>query len=402
MTTAARCWNRLDLAIVWLLAGGFIAGQAMTSAAAQDDVLKTQAAHLAAMTVEERAHFEKNLAAFRALSPAEQAQFRSLHAQVQGDAQLRQMMTTYTTWLKTLTPGQIDELRQETDLARRRNLVEKFRKDQLAKSESNWPGAPLGNRATRPGPLAQIPAKDLDGVFQILARSLPVGVREQLPAHDTDIHRLARFARILEYSVRDQEPGAWLESLDTDELQNAVATPEFQQQVLRSPQPELRRRSLLMLLLRVVEQNTNSLLQPLLPSDEQLQGHFSQLTPSQSFDLRQLSQEDFRRELSRSYLEAHPNPQLQQLLATRETLQRFRQQIFPGRFGGPQRLPGGPRGFRPGEGPPPEGRPPGREEDGPPFRDNGGPPPRPGDRPPRPPERQGPGFDRPFPPPDRP
>lgn len=175
------------LAATWMIAVlGLTAGR---SVAVGDDVnLAERANRVRQMTAEDRARLQKNIETFRQLPAEEQAAYRHLSEVVESDPGLKQLMATYTAWLQTLTPGQREELRLEHDINKRRDLVERFRKEQIEKEEMPLPELETGGR--NPWQAPTLESSELLAVLDLVKNALPEDRKARLPEARDEIGRL--------------------------------------------------------------------------------------------------------------------------------------------------------------------------------------------------------------------
>lgn len=149
----------------------------------------------------DRARLQRNFDTFRALPAAEQERLRLLDMELKEDARnqghLRQIMDEYYNWLATLTPGQRDDLRRETDPSRREKLVRTYLKEQQDQADITSPAK--GAKAPK-----GLSAKDLDGVLGVIEDAMRK--RQMLsPSEIAQLEKkqgLARHTAILDLAFR--------------------------------------------------------------------------------------------------------------------------------------------------------------------------------------------------------
>jgi hypothetical protein len=175
------------------------------------------------MSAAERRALEENYEEFRALSEAEREQYRRLHADLEQDPALKTVLGEYSTWLRTLSPWQRQELQSETDWSKRLELVRRIRDEQRNALESRrnedrgrrpslramaWPAILRGFPKLEP--------RDLAAVMKVIHESLP-----QTPELDQQVQSAGksasvRYVRILTAAIRHalEQSGSSESSLD--------------------------------------------------------------------------------------------------------------------------------------------------------------------------------------------
>lgn len=351
------------IGVVWLFVG-------RTFAAGDDVNLAERANRVKQMTAEDRARLQKNIETFRQLTAEERAAYRHLSATVESDPGLKQLMATYTAWLQTLTPGQREELRLERDINKRRDLVEKFRKEQVEKEEMPLPELESGSR--NPWQVPTLESSELLAVLDLVKNALPEDRKARLPEARDEIGRLEQAWAIAGNLWRPPvEAGTivlpfekMLDVVETPAVRDFLSTPD-RQRALWGAWAGVIGRSLFQEIHREIEKRT--------PDDATLVKYFSDLEPSQRFELNQLTRDDWRREMIRTYFNKHPDPDFERLMqlrpgrrpGDRSSGSDGRGPGFPprnGDGGGPQRPGERIRGFLdngPPGGPRPPGPPPG-------------------------------------------
>jgi hypothetical protein len=122
----SRFWLTLLACLGGLLCpGGFCGNRA--EAVDRGREREENLARLSRLSAPERENLKRNLQEFRALPAAEKERLRALQRALQADAQsggrLNRVLDAYYDWLKTLSPGQRSDLRNEADPVRRSQQV---------------------------------------------------------------------------------------------------------------------------------------------------------------------------------------------------------------------------------------------------------------------------------------
>lgn len=125
---------------------------------------------LAAQTESQRARLKHNFELFKAMSPDEQDRLRRLDRELKDDArnnqgQLQDVMNRYYDWLMTLTPGQAEDLRRETDPNKREKKIREFLREQQAHASSAEP--PQGTRFPK-----GLSDEDLAAVLDVMEQAM--------------------------------------------------------------------------------------------------------------------------------------------------------------------------------------------------------------------------------------
>lgn len=340
-------------ATIWLLLAA--CPQAALPVRAADEVhLAERANRVKQMTAEERARLQKNIERFEKYSPEEKAAYRQLSTTVEGDPALKQLMSTYTAWLQTLTPGQREELRLEQDINKRRDLVEKFRKEQQEKEEFSLPELEPGGRMTPPPPLSK---GELAAVLKVIEAVIPESRKQLFPDARDEIGQLERASAIASALFWGSPDGGQSFPLPFDQMLENVTSPLVKAFVTAPDQERFKVFAWGGVIIVTVRQEAERELQKRTPGDDVLSKYFAELDPSKRFELNnQFRGSDWRREVVALYFQDHPNEDINRLFVLR---QRWRR---PGERGSGFDGRGGPRpGF-------------------PPRNGDGGGPPRPGER----------------------
>lgn len=120
-----------------------------------------------AMSQAERERLEHNFKVFTDLPVDQQKRLRQLDQDLRQNPDLRPVMDEYVRWFSTLSLGQRDDLRKETDPRRREELVRKFREEHEKSPQRQGPFARRGQF----GPRGLNPT-ELAAVLEIIERAI--------------------------------------------------------------------------------------------------------------------------------------------------------------------------------------------------------------------------------------
>lgn len=124
-------WSR-SLRAVGFGIGTVICVMVLLGASGQNQDQETEnRKKIEAMTPAERAQLKRNYEKFQKLSAKEKQRFRELHSATRSQPELNRVMRSYCDWVKTLTPWEQEDLRNETDPKERLKLIRKFRSQQI-------------------------------------------------------------------------------------------------------------------------------------------------------------------------------------------------------------------------------------------------------------------------------
>ena len=180
---------------------------------------------------------KSNLLEFENLTEERRQQYREIHKSTTNDPELAQVLSDYFEWLKTLSPYQRTELREETDDQARLALVRSFRAQQEERREDSqkfmrqkWAGRP------------KLSSEDFRAVIGAIESWLHLADRtelEKLQGFRRDFH-LVRQALPLEYreervlrlpaelnnaivaAIADEQLREWLKEHPTRERQRRI------------------------------------------------------------------------------------------------------------------------------------------------------------------------------------
>lgn len=307
--------------------------------AGQSDVARRQA-ELAALTEPEREQVLRNFTRFESLPPAERQRLREMDAAIRAEPRLNQLLETYTSWLKTLTPGQLSRLEEATDPVARAALVAEFRQNQANQMDSPVPNLVLPGsgerpRGWRPPSLSET---ELLAFLQPLAERLPANKQIEISRD----HLLDDAVRVVDASITNTPGGlaAWPPPDAVNEMIEALP-PHIRANMTSDQRPEFRRMSCFGLTLASLWRLWEAEFDRLRPSDEELRKFFAELDASSREELSNLDPFRYRRELLTLYFREHPTPEVERLMQMRERTESLRggfMRFFdrrPGMGGGP-------------------------------------------------------------------
>lgn len=283
---------------------------ALCSAMARGDALTPEARELrrkeiAGKSESERARLQRNFKAFRELPQAEQdwlRQFaRELKDDDRGEGKLRGVMNEYHDWLSTLTPGQRDDLRKESDPARREKRVRDLLKKQQDLADAT--GAKAGVNAPR-----RFSLEDLDAVMSIFEQAIrPLLSPEEIEQLKKK-HGVARHTFILDQAFRPR-PGTgpmagavarWWSDKVLDAMTDAIANPAQQHQVRNNREGP--RIVILRLLVAAIRAEYESEYEKIKPDQETLERSFVQLSSEEQDEIMRLPFDQQQKKLFDIYM----------------------------------------------------------------------------------------------------
>lgn len=339
------------------------------------------------MSQVERDRLQRNLQSFEVLTPDQKEHYRQLNIQLEekrksGDG-LIGLMSTYSAWLETLTPGQREELRKEPDSARKLSLVQKIKEEQYRQVETFSNDPPPVERGPRP-----LLPSELNAVMKMLLADLPEDEQKKLGKG----HKPEQFVEILRRSVHHYPDGPreWPSSAVQDEILKSVPS-QIRTYIKRNP--AIQRERAVAILFNSVRQVAEGP-RPRYPNSDDLQQIVQGMSDEQKKKLDDLPGDERHDKLVQQYFESHGKHR-QDLMKGLIGLVREVGLIMPPRTNGePPLRPGDRPGDRRGPGGPndrgPNDRGPGEKgfEGGPADRPSRQEPPTPRPDPPPPRDRE--------------
>ena len=269
--------------------------------------LSQRQAAIERMSAAETDRLERNFNRFQSLSEAERDDLRKLHSDLEQDQRngghLRDLMEAYSAWLKTLSPGQREDLRRASP-TRRAELVRRMREEQeQQRSKPNPPANALGLRQPmRPQGLNQ---RDLDAVLRVVEEDLRTVLTAEQFNELKSLDGPAKHLFLMEESLKSGRE-AGIAGYESDRLTRdmieGITEPAFRNRLLQVKFPEQRRHTLLFL----IGMGILSEIDRAKPDDRTRQEFFLKLKKSQQEELLNLPQEQIQERLTRLYMEAHP------------------------------------------------------------------------------------------------
>lgn len=134
---ASATWQQTCFVVAGLL---LLTAAAPTPAGkpASEQVLAERRKQIEQLSDAKRKELIRKYDAYRQLSEGERDHLRSLHHDVETNADLKNVMVQYCTWLKNLDVTQQEQLRQAKTPEQKRNLVVKIKQDQHQRREELW------------------------------------------------------------------------------------------------------------------------------------------------------------------------------------------------------------------------------------------------------------------------
>lgn len=309
---------------------------------------------IATMPADKRDQLRKSFEAFRKLPLERQEQIKQLHADVQADGSLKDVMDKYYEWLvTTVDAGQQDELRKESKINLKIKLVKKYRDEQASeRSSHDWAGMG-GPRDPKRMPV--LDGEQLAEVIAILEKMVQENLKSEEKSKLASLAGSQRHSQILAYAVdreieRDHKgggrpqplPGFMIDKLK--EVTGGKLAPMGRPEILDKPWfPK-------MMLWTTVARTLEDQLKSLPPSQSDLEKRFEELKPTERDEIMRLRPDEGQRRLEELYRDAHP--ELYPLDSARRYSDSMRRLFQPPRDNRPPA--GGPN---PEGGPKPEPRP---------------------------------------------
>lgn len=112
----------------------------VTSAAPEvsEETLAKRRQTIQQLNESQRQELVRKYTSYRELDEVERNHLRTLHKDIEANAELKDVMQKYVEWLKNLDVTQREQLRQAKTPEQKRNLVERFRKEQTERKNELW------------------------------------------------------------------------------------------------------------------------------------------------------------------------------------------------------------------------------------------------------------------------
>jgi hypothetical protein len=336
-----------------------VAGVATLLLAADEvsrDDLKARRARIEKMSPLEREVLHKKFDRFTALSPEQQQSCRDIHRAVEEDhsgRELRNVVSNYSAWLRTLSPWQRQKIRDEADPQKRLALVREIKADQELATERRAPDDRTGGRRSdqepsRPGRwnrFWRLGTDDLQRVVDVVEESVPFSQeeRDQFAKLERPAHRHVHIMLAAIQRAFGDDVEAARRSWPNDALMNEMADAIHDERYRNLPRDEEhgddhRRRLLRLLLFNSLKKEAEGELDVLIPNRrETILAYVKQLDENERFELLNQGLEGSRGHddmLAWRYLQAQHNPYARDL----EQLGKVLRPWFPRRFDGQREL----------------------------------------------------------------
>jgi hypothetical protein len=255
--------------------------------------------HLSRLSAPERENLKRNLQEFRALPNREKERLRTLQRSLQSDAKsggrLNRVLDAYYDWLKTLSPGQRSDLRNESDPVRRAQQVTALLQRQDSAESGDTP------RRRRPG----FTPEDLAAVMPLLEEAL-IQTGYLTADRLSGKEGLARYSLILQAANpadrRDPTP-AWLKPELINAMIAAIPNEERRRQLGRE-QERRKGARLLLVIYGGIQLEFRKRAQEIEPA--KLEEFFVQMKGEQQDEVMRVSYGSQEMKLRQMYMRAHP------------------------------------------------------------------------------------------------
>jgi hypothetical protein len=287
---------------LWLSILAFACGLGTNLAKADDRSQQRQEhlAQLSRLSAPERENLKRNLQEFRALPNAEKERLRTLqralHSDEKAGGRLNRVLDAYYDWLKTLSPGQRSDLRNEADPVRRAQQLSALLQRQESAEPVDTP------RRRRPG----FTPEDLAGVMPLLEDALIQSgylTADRLSGKEG----LARYSLILQAANpadrRDPNPG-WLNPELINAMIAAIPNEERRRQLGRE-QERRRGARLLLAIYGGIQMEFRKRAQEVNPA--KLEEFFVQMKGEQQDEVMRVPFSAQEMKLRQMYMRAHPD-----------------------------------------------------------------------------------------------
>jgi len=252
----------------------------------------------------ERARLQRNFKTFRDLPPAEREKLELFNRQLKEDDRdsggLRAVMNEYYEWLATLTPGQRDDLRRQSDPNAREKRVRELLKEQQDHAEATGAGS---------RPPRGLSSSDLTAVLDVIEKTL-YEKRMISPQESEELKRkqgLARHVALVELAFRRPpggggallQPPPWVSPEVIATMVDSLSNPEQRHRLETLKKPE-ERRWVMFNLLRAGLRNEFDKNKP---DQGELERFFVQLKSEKQDEVMRLPFDQQQQKLTQLYLE---------------------------------------------------------------------------------------------------
>jgi hypothetical protein len=308
------------------------------------DAVEQARQRIATMSADKRDQLRKSFEAFRKLPPERQEQIKQLHADMQADPGLKDVMQKYCEWVVTLDPGPQAELRNETKVNLKIKLVKKYREEQAGERTSlDWAemGVPRDPRR-----MPVLSDEQLAEAVVLLEKLVQENLKSEEKSKLATLNGPQRHSQVLAYAVdreleRDHRAGRPLPlpAYMVDGL-GKMAGGRLAQ--ARRPAEILEKPWMFkMMLWTTVARSLDEQLKSPPPTQSDLEKRFEELKPAERDEIMRLRPDEGQRKLDELYRDSHP--ELFPLDSARrysDFMRRFNQPLMPR---GNQPPPGEPR-----------------------------------------------------------
>ena len=163
--------NNLGLVLVWSVILAPFSNLAWAAPQVTEETLNKRRDSVSKLPESKRQELVRKYEAYRKLDDTERLRLRTLHKDLEADIGLKEVMQNYVNWLKDLDVTQRDQLRQAKTPEQKRNLVVRFRQEQLKRKADVWREMSPPPQEKRPLP-APLSGDDLKSVMTALELQL--------------------------------------------------------------------------------------------------------------------------------------------------------------------------------------------------------------------------------------
>lgn len=134
----ATAGKRLSWSALWMLIVLVQVDAVAADSPVSSETLAKRRQAIQQLNESQRQELVRKYTSYRELNESERNQLRGLHKDIEADAELKDVMLKYCEWLKNLDVTQREQLRQAKTPEQKRNLVERFRKEQSQRKDEVW------------------------------------------------------------------------------------------------------------------------------------------------------------------------------------------------------------------------------------------------------------------------
>lgn len=274
-----------------------------------DDILAQRRSEIEAMTETERNRLKHNYERYLKLNDEERKRCHKLHNAVENDASLRDTLTAYHEWLKTLSPWKRDELRKTTDPQARLELIRKIKDEQNARDRQRRDWFRRSNYGRGPG-FGHYMNREEFATFMQNVEAILRSNSDDPPLFDhskIDQDKLkelesldgsARYVQLMEILLNASEMppiprrGRWVSDRMTERMIAAIPNDDVRQQFEKSDTPVSRRLWLVAHLVGGLMMETQAEWKVQQPTQEELAKFFKELDTDDREKIQRLPGEE--------------------------------------------------------------------------------------------------------------